>query len=423
MEPLHPTCRDVDANLHETAADRVGSSTIRDLLRLAERPDVLSLAGGLPDVGLIDAERFRAAIHAAASAEGPNGPIGLQYGPTAGLLELRSVIGRRLDVPADDVVITTGSQQGLDLVARAVCAPGDLVVVQRPAYVGAVQAFRSAGATVRSVAGDDEGLDVAALAALIDDGAMPAVLYVVADHHNPTGTVMSPGRRATLRALGRRHGFLIVEDAAYRDVHWGPPTTTVFCPGERTVHLGSSSKVLAPGLRIGWMTGPADVLERVTRLKQAADLHTPTWNQLVVAHLLSDAQHEAHLDRLRSVYRERSLALHGALLHHLGERVQMSVPDGGMFLWLRSTDGTDPQSVLDRALGGVDTGSLREVDPRSAGAVAFVPGAAFTVPGEPVAVDDADHPDRTARLCFASHPPDRLAEAAERLSRAWTEPA
>lgn len=391
-------------------------------MRLAERPEVLSLAGGLPDVGLIDAERFRAAVDAAASADGPNGPVGLQYGPTAGLVELRSVVGRRLDVPADDVVITTGSQQGLDLVARACCAPGDVVVVQRPAYVGAVQAFRSAGAIVRSVAGDDEGMDVDELTALIDDGDMPAVLYVVADHHNPTGAVMSPGRRATLRALGRRHGFLIVEDAAYRDVHWGAPTTTVFSPGERTVHLGSSSKVLAPGLRIGWMTGPADVLERVTRLKQAADLHTPTWNQLVVARLLSDAQHEAHLDRLRSEYRERSLTLHGALLHHLGDRVQVQLPDGGMFLWLRSTDGTDPQRVLDRSLGGADTGPSGDVDSRGPGAVAFVPGAAFAVPGERVASNDADHPKRTARLSFASHPPDRLVEAAERLSRVWNEP-
>lgn len=393
----------------ETAADRVGSSTIRDLLRLAERPDVVSLAGGLPDVGLLDPERFRAATVAAGNAHGPNGAVGLQYGPTAGLAELRGVLGGRIGVPADDVVVTTGSQQGIDLIARACCAPGDVVVVQRPAYVGAVQAFRAAGAIVHSVPGDGDGMDVDALAALIQSGTKPAVVYVVAEHHNPTGAVLSPDRRLQLRALGRDHGFLLVDDGAYRDLHWGPPTQEVFCVGERTVQLGTSSKVLAPGLRIGWMTGPPDVLDAVIRLKQAADLHTPTWNQLVVAHLLSDAEHAAHLDRIRAEYRDRSAALHSALRHYLGDRIEVALPDGGMFLWLRSTDGTDPQQVLDRSLAS------------ASGAVAFVPGVAFAVPGESVPDGDADQPNRTARLCFASHPPDRLTDAAQRFAQLWNQ--
>lgn len=415
-----PTREATPLSERETAADRVGSSTIRDLLRLAERPEVLSLAGGLPDVGLIDAGRFRAALDAAAGTHGPNGPVGLQYGPTAGLRDLRHVVGRQLDVPVDDVVITTGSQQGLDLIARACCAPGDVVVVQRPAYVGAIQAFRSAGATLRSVAGDDQGMVVEELASLLDSGISPAVIYVVADHHNPSGAVLSSDRRMQLRALARDHGILIVEDAAYRDLHWGPPTNPIFSPGESMVHLGSSSKVLAPGLRVGWMTGPADVLDRVTRLKQSADLHTPTWNQLVVAHLLSDGHHAAHLERLRCEYRRRSLALHGALVTHLGERARIALPDGGMFLWLRSTDGTDLHRVLDRALRGAGPGPAHGGGGGERTGVAFVPGSAFVVPGEAVPVDDADHPDRTARLSFALHRPDRLVDAAERLSRAWT---
>ncbi|UDY34708.1 aminotransferase-like domain-containing protein [Dermatobacter hominis] len=403
-----------------TAAERVASSAIRDLLRVAERPDVLSLAGGLPDVGLLDPARFRAASEAATSVAGANGLVALQYGPTAGLAPLREVVAGRLGVDADEVVITTGSQQALDLVARALCAPGDVVVVQEPAYLGAVQAFRAAGATVVGVGGDDEGIDVDAVADLLHSGADVRALYVVPDHHNPTGAVLSPGRRHRLRALAAAYGVVLVEDAAYRDLHWGPPTRTLHRPGAvdgaapgrrtaeastRVVHVGSSSKVLAPGLRVGWLTGPADVLDAVVRLKQAADLHTPTWNQLVVAHLLADDEHPHHLERLRREYRRRSHALHRALSGRLGDRVRIDRSDGGMFLWMAALDGTDTDALLERAI---------------AAGVAFVPGSAFAVPGPGRAGPAGPDSDSTARLSFATLPEARLEEAAARLASVWS---
>jgi 2-aminoadipate transaminase len=392
----------------------VASSAIRDLLRVAERPDVLSLAGGLPDVGLLDPARFRAAADAASSAPGPNGPVALQYGPTAGLAALRDPIAERLGVAPDDVVVTSGSQQAVELVARALCAPGDVVVLQEPAYLGAVQAFRAAGATVVGVPGDAEGIDVDAVTGCLRSGAAPRAVYVVPDHHNPTGAVMSPGRRQRLLELSAAHGVVLIEDAAYRDLHWGPPTRALLRPGAavsspaaqrgdrreraRVVHIGSSSKVLAPGLRIGWLTGPADVLDAVVRLKQAADLHTPTWNQLVVAHLLGDGHQPAHLERLRREYRRRSHVLHRALDERLGARVRVERADGGMFLWVTAVDGTDTDALLRRAIRA---------------GVAFVPGSAFSVdPG-------AGPASTTARLSFATLPDERLREAATRLASVW----
>lgn len=384
-----------------TAADRIGSSAIRDLLALTERPGVISLAGGLPDLDLLDPERIRAAADHAASVSGAHGPVALQYGPTAGLATLREVVADRLGVDADEVVITTGSQQGLDLLARSVIAPGDEVALQEPAYLGAVQAFRAAGATVVGLPGDDRGLDVDALSARIAAGNAPRVVYVVADHHNPTGAVMSPGRRVRLRELADANGILVIEDAAYRDLRWGPPTRPLFAPRSPVVHVGSASKVLAPGLRVGWMTGPTDVIDAVLRLKQAADLHTPTWNQLMVAHLLDDGHQPRHLERIRTAYRSRAVALADELTSRLGDAVEVTPPDGGMFLWMTTRDGTDTDGLLDRAI--------------EAG-VAFVPGSAFRT-RPPGSDTEADH--TTARLAFASRPEEQLRAAARRLAEVW----
>lgn len=387
-----------------TAAERVTSSVVRDLLHLAERSEVISLAGGLPDVSLLDADRVHEASVAAAAATGPNGPVALQYGPTPGLSLLREVLAERLGVAPGSVAVTTGSQQALDLVARAVVRRGDVVLTQAPAYLGAVQAFRAAGAEVVGVPGDDQGLRTEEVALLLERGLQPRAIYVVADHHNPTGAVMSPGRRFRLRSLADSYGFLIVEDAAYRDLHWGPPTRPLFRPGERTVHIGSSSKVLAPGLRVGWLAAPDDVLDAVLRLKQAADLHTPTWNQMVVAHLLSDRHHAGHLERIRREYRTRAHALHRALTDRLGDRVRLTSPDGGMFLWMESLDGTDTDRLFERAI---------RCD------VAFVPGSAFAVPDLGADTTRTVGACRTARLSFAGHDPHVLEEAADRLAACW----
>ncbi|TQM04107.1 PLP-dependent aminotransferase family protein [Pseudonocardia kunmingensis] len=376
----------------------VRGSAIRDLLALTARPEVISLAGGLPGTDLLPRERVAAAL-AAAVAD----PSAVQYGETAGLRRLREVVaaheserlGRALD--ADGVVVTSGSQQALDLVARAVLDPGDPVVVEDPVYVGALQVFQAAGAALHPVPVDDDGMVVDVLAARLAAGLRPRLVHTVASYHNPRGATLSPSRRAALAELADRYGFLVVEDDPYGLLAFdSAPPVPVAAYGGRVVRLGSASKVLAPALRVGWLSAPAELLAAVERLKQCTDLCTSSLTQIVAADLLADrAWFAAHLDALRAALRERAAALTGAVRAAFGTAVTCSTPAGGMFCWLEFTDGTRPAELLPRALEH---------------GVGFVPGTAFAV--------DRDL-SGAARLCFASNPPAQLHSAVQRLEAAW----
>jgi 2-aminoadipate transaminase len=377
----------------------VRGSAIRDLLALTARPEVISLAGGLPGTDLLPRERIAQAL-ATAVAD----PAAVQYGETAGLRPLREVVAEheseRLGraVAADAVVVTSGSQQALDLVARALLDPGDPVVVEDPVYVGALQVFQAAGAALHPVPVDADGMAVDVLADRLAAGLRPRLLHTVSSFHNPRGATLSPPRRAYLAELAERYGFLVVEDDPYGllafDGH--PLPTPVAAHGDRVVRLGSASKVLAPALRVGWLTGPAPLCAAVERLKQCTDLCTSSLTQLVTAELLADhAWFDAHLDRLRAALHDRAGALTGAVAGVFGDAVTCSVPTGGMFCWLEFTDGTRPADLLPTAL---DHG------------VGYVPGTAFAV-GQDLSA--------AARLCFASNPPAELHTAVERLGAAW----
>jgi 2-aminoadipate transaminase len=377
----------------------VRGSAIRDLLALTARPEVISLAGGLPGTDLLPRERIAQAL-ATAVAD----PAAVQYGETAGLRPLREVVAEheseRLgrSVAADAVVVTSGSQQALDLVARALLDPGDPVVVEDPVYVGALQVFQAAGATLHPVPVDADGMAVDVLADRLAAGLRPRLVHTVSSFHNPRGATLSPPRRAYLAELAERYGFLVVEDDPYGllafDGH--PLPTPVAAHGDRVVRLGSASKVLAPALRVGWLTGPAPLCAAVERLKQCTDLCTSSLTQLVTAELLADhAWFAAHLDRLRAALHGRADALTGAVAVVFGDAVTCSVPTGGMFCWVEFTDGTRPAELLPTAL---DHG------------VGYVPGAAFAV-GQDLSA--------AARLCFASNPPAELHTAVERLGAAW----
>jgi 2-aminoadipate transaminase len=380
-----------------TASRAVRGSAIRDLLALTARPDVISLAGGLPAADLMPRERI-----AAATATALADPASIQYGETAGLARLREVLAAHetarcgRPVRAADVVVTSGSQQALDLLARAVLDPGDEVVVEDPAYVGALQVFRAAGAVLHPVPLDADGLRVDQLEDLLRGGLRPRLVHTVSSFHNPRGVTLSPRRRGRLAALAERYGFVVVEDDPYGLLAFdGVPPVPVAAHPDRVVRLGSASKVLAPALRVGWMHGPGRLMAAVERLKQCTDLCTSSLTQTVVAELLADtAWFDTHLRHVRGALASRAATFTAAVAEHL-PGVTCPEPTGGMFGWLAFPAGTDTAALLPRALRH---------------GVGFVPGNAFRV--------GAAQPG-TARCCYASHPEAVIARAVRRLARAW----
>ena len=374
------------------AALRIDSSAIRDLLHVIDRPDVISLAGGLPAP-----ESFPVAALSEAFADALATDSGaLQYSTTEGFLPLRGWVAERHGVDVDRVLITHGSQQALDLVARALVDPGATVALADPGYVGAIQVLRLAGARLAPVPSDVEGLDVDTLAVRLRRGERPALVYVVANFDNPTGATMACERRIALSALADRYGFVIVEDDPYGDLRWnGQAVPGLASFSDRVVTLGTVSKIVCPGLRIGFVVAPKGLAQALVLVKQAVDLHTSTLSQRAVHRVVSAPGFmEAQLDRLRLLYRERCTTLVDALRTELDGRFEFAAPDGGMFVWGRFVDAIDTQELLPKAL---EQG------------MAFVPGQAFAVAG--------DH-RQALRLSFATVAPDQLVEGVRRLARA-----
>jgi 2-aminoadipate transaminase len=380
-------------------AGRIGSSAIRDLLALTERPEILSLAGGMPSPAGFPVE---AIADASAAALAEDGGAALQYATTEGHLPLREWIADRQPVPTsiDGVIVTSGSQQAIELLARAILGPGDTVVLGEPGYVGAIQAFRSAGARLVGLPVDGGGLRVDVLADRLDHGLRPRLVYVVANFDNPTGATLRPERRAALAGLADRHGFVVVDDDPYGELRWRDSAPRPLAElTDRVVTLGSTSKVLCPGLRVGWAVAAPELVGELVVIKQAADLHSSSLSQRIAHRVLSRPGFLGpHIEGLRVRYRRQADALAGALRREAGDHLTFDDPDGGMFLWARLTGDVDPTPLLAVAL---DHG------------VAFVPGSAFAVAGP------HEHRDRI-RLSFATGEPDELAEAATRLAAAIT---
>lgn len=382
--PLDP------ATMLAARARTARSSTIRDILVHANAPGVLSLAGGIPAPASFPMDRLRAAAIAALEA----GPDAVQYGLTDGHPACRTVLAdwTGAEVGPDDLVITTGSQQGLDLIGRVLVDPGDAVVVGDPDYLGALQALRGQGASLVAVPIDADGLRTDILARRLERGLRPKFVYVVANFHNPTGATLSEQRRVHLAELADAHGFLIVEDDPYGDLFFdAPPPPPIGRGSDRVIRLRSVSKTVAPGLRLGWMAAPRWVLDAVVVAKQSADLHTSSLSQAIVVELARDgAWRPAHLERSRSLYRKRRDALVDALRATFGDRAPFTVPGGGMFVWTRFEGFDATARLLDAVAAGV----------------AYVPGAAFGV----------EHPDPAAvRLSFATTSVSELHEAVRRL--------
>jgi 2-aminoadipate transaminase len=377
-------------------ARSVGGSPVRDILAVTARPEVINFAGGLPAPELFDRDGIAAAFqevlaHTPAQA--------LQYSTTEGEPALRAGLASRvtaagLPTGPDDLLITTGSQQALSLLATALLEPGDTVLVENPCYLAALQVFGLAGARVVAVPGDEDGVDPQALEEAVRR-ERPKLLYLVPTFQNPTGRTVPAPRREAIAAVAARQGLWIIEDDPYGELRYDGervPWIASF-PGaeDRTVLLGSFSKVMAPGLRLGWLRAPAGLRRACAVAKQAADLHTPTVNQLAAARYLDVL--DAHVARVRAVYGERRDAMLAGLAEALPEGASWTRPEGGMFLWVRLPETYDTTALLPRVV---------EQD------VAYVPGAPFY----------AAHPDRsTLRLCFVTQTPQEIAEGLRRLGR------
>ncbi|MFJ1568168.1 PLP-dependent aminotransferase family protein [Streptomyces erythrochromogenes] len=383
-------------------ATSVEGSPVREILALTQRPGIVSFAGGLPAPELFDTEGLRAAYDAAFALSARRA---LQYSTTEGAPELRAAVAARatargLPTGADDVLVTSGSQQALTLVTAALIEPGDVVLAENPTYLAALQCFGLAGARVVPVPCDEEGILPDALAELVAR-ERPKLLYTIPTFQNPTGRTLPASRRAAVAEIAARLGLWLVEDDPYgdlryegRDVPW-----LAAHPGaeDRTALLGSFSKIMAPGLRLGWLRAPAALLRAAAVAKQAADLHTSTVDQLAAAHYLATVDLDVHIGGVRAAYRERRDALLSALSRTLPADCAWNLPEGGMFVWARLPEDHDATALLGTAV---------------AHGVAFVPGAPF----------HAGAPDpRTLRLSFTTHTPREITEGVGRLGAALAE--
>ena len=373
----------------------VQASAIREILKVAERPDVLSFAGGLPAP-----EAFPIAAMARAHAEvlAKDGAAALQYGPTEGYAPLRAWIAERmtsrgLPATAGQVLITTGSQQGIDLVGKTLLDPGALVAVEAPSYLAALQTFSTYEAQFAVVGTDDEGMRVDELETLLKHAPVK-LIYIVPTFQNPRGTTLSLDRRQELARLAREYGVTVLEDDPYAELRYRgtslPPVAGLDARAP-VIHLGSFSKTLAPGLRLGYAIGDERMIRALTIAKQAADLHSGQLSQLAVTQLLRTFDYDAHLRGLRTLYGERCAAMLASVERSFPRGSTWTRPEGGLFVWVKLPDGIDAQELLRTA--------MQEK-------VAFVPGAPFY----PRA------PERsTLRLNFSNRPPELIAQGIARL--------
>ena len=392
-------------------ADRlnnVETSAIRELFKLLGKPGIISFAGGFPDSAMFDVDGIREASNAAL-AKDPG--AALQYGATEGFNPLREQLAQFMaqkgakDVAPEQLIVTTGSQQALDLLGKTLISPGDKVIVEGPTFLATIQCFRLYGAELVSAPIDGDGVQTDQLERLIAEHK-PKFVYLIPTFGNPSGAMLSAERRKRVLELAVKYNTIIVEDDPYGDLYFGeapPPSLLAMSPQvpgsrELLVHCGSLSKVLSPGLRVGWMIGPAELLAKATMCKQFSDAHTSTFAQATAAEYLKAGRMPATLDKVRSVYAQRARTMGDALRQALGDAVSFVQPQGGLFVWARLTGaGGKVADGNDYAKRAIEQG------------VAFVPGAPFF----------CAHPDHaTFRLSFATAPEDKILEGVSRLAKA-----
>jgi 2-aminoadipate transaminase len=390
----------------------VKSSAIRELLKIAERPDIISFAGGLPSPDVFPVQRFEEACHKVLQEHGSSA---LQYGVTEGFAPLREMIAGKMArygilAKVENVLITSGSQQALDLIGRLLINRGDRVLVEAPTYLGALQAFSCYGAQYVSVPVDHDGLQTELLEKSLRSA--PKFMSVLPNFQNPAGVTLSEGRRHQLILLADRYGTPIIEDDPYGQLRYEgehlPPLVVVDRENLRrdngysignVIYLSTFSKTLAPGIRLAWIVAPPDVISKLVLLKQGADLHTSTFIQWVAYEVARDGFLDEHVKRIRQVYRQRRDAMLDSLKEFFPPEATWTRPQGGLFLWVTLPKGVDSHALVQTAL---------------AEKVAFVPGSPF-YPSE-------NEPEcQHMRLNFSRSTPEQIREGIRRLSVAVKE--
>lgn len=381
------------------------SSAIRELLKLTQQPDIISFAGGLPAPELFPRERVADASQRVLLEQGCQA---LQYGTTEGYTPLREMIAGQMrdlgyDCTVDNVLITAGSQQALDLIGKVFLDPGDVAIVEEPTYLGALQAWRAYQGEFTSVEMDEDGMTPASLEDVLQVGGAK-LIYALPTFQNPTGRTMPVERREEIVRLAAEYGVPIVEDNPYGDLFYEgeplPPLLAIDAQhgtGGNVIYLGTFSKTLCPGFRVAWMVGPEEVIGKMVQAKQGADLNTGTYAQMVAYETASGGFLEEHVNMLREVYCERRDLMLGLMDELFPPGVVWTRPGGGLFLWVTMPEGVDSAELLEKA-----------VEQK----VAFVPGSAFFANGGG---------ENTMRINFSNATPEQIREGVTRLAAVFAE--
>lgn len=381
---------------------RMQSSVIRELLKLTVQPEIISFAGGLPAPEFFPVREFQEACHFVLET---NGPAALQYSPTEGHRPLKEYLAEAMSkygiqVELDNILLVHGSQQGLDLIGKLFIDTDACILTSRPTYLGALQAWNAYEAQYCTVPMDDDGMLVDEIPGLLRAGNIPRLVYVLPNFHNPAGTTLSFERRKRLAEIAREHDLIIVEDDPYGELRFeGEDITPLWTLApERTLYLSTFSKTLAPGIRLAWVVAPKTIIGRLVQAKQGADLHTGTFLQMVANDICQRGFVRQHVRRLRAAYRARRDAMVEAMEEHFPEGAAWTVPQGGLFLWVRAPGAINTREFLKRAVQSK---------------VAYVPGFAF-YPGE----EGGEH---TMRMNFSYSSEEVINEGIARLGRAMKE--
>ncbi|HEY1043672.1 MAG TPA: PLP-dependent aminotransferase family protein [Telluria sp.] len=368
-------------------AQQLQSSFIREILKITQRPEIISFAGGLPSPATFPVERMKEAYDRVLTN---TGKVALQYGPTDGYAPLREWIANSLSneggkIVPEQILMTSGSQQALDLLGKVLVDEGSRVLVETPSYLGALQAFSVYRPEFKSVATDDHGLVPSSIDAVAEGARM---LYALPNFQNPTGRSLSVERRVELVETCARHGLPLIEDDPYGSLSYkgAPMPKMVAMNPDGVIYMGSFSKVLTPGIRLGYVCAPLPLVRRLELAKQASDLHTAQLTQMVVHDVVKDGFLDEHIPTIRSLYGNQCQVMLDAMAEHFPAGVTWTRPEGGMFIWVTLPKHIDAMKLLDVSL---------------AAKVAFVPGAPFY----------ANEPEtNTLRLSFVTVPPERIRE-------------
>ncbi len=375
-------------------ASQLQSSFIREILKITQRPEIISFAGGLPSPATFPVEHMKAAFDKVLSE---NGKVALQYGPTDGYPLLREWIAKSLSTDSctimpEQVLMTSGSQQALDLLGKVLIDEGSRVLVETPSYLGALQAFSVYRPEFKSVATDDHGLVPSSIEPVAEGARM---LYALPNFQNPTGRSLSIERRVELVETCARLGIPLIEDDPYGALSYkGEPFPKMLNMNpDGVIYMGSFSKVLTPGIRLGYVVAPLPLIRRLELAKQAADLHTAQLTQMVVYEVIKDGFLDQHIPKIRTLYANQCQAMLDAMAESFPASVTWTKPEGGMFIWVTLPKHIDAMKLLDQAI---------------AAKVAFVPGAPFY----------ANEPEtNTLRLSFVTVPPERIREGVAVLAK------